>query len=547
MLLRKHSLKLNMPAAHVDRDLGASAGLDSKSSSSQSRERRFVWGVFFAAAVARLLSSSWAPDIDAAGLYLRRAQEILRQLPWTGILWTYWVHPPGVSLLVAPALASGLGYKGAQVTIALLSATAVPALWLVARYAGLSTRAAGAWCLVLCLSPAFFFSGGQVVPDVPLAALAIWMIWATQKQSIWFATIVAVLAVMMKEEALALSTMGFIAALINHGYASRKTWQWLSPIALSTLAIACWYSFVGLSNGYVTNSAHLQEFAFTVHQVTHPLACIKRAAYVTWQAVFLVGMGAACVPLVSMVFGLALGTTRDCLKSRATCISAAAVGLLLLGWHSIVGNDVLVRYMLPAAALFIGAGAAAGDNHLRAFGRSVSTKILVVCATTSFVWLLADVRFLGKGASVTTVSAQNLSKDILSIVFEHRGIRVILDTRQAAVSPRIYEDTYVLREIERFAAERHLVFIGTSALFATQIEIAMNHAPLELTSNWEKNPAILINNFTPRDCALAIAKIAQDPVNSMQLHATEMRSGDSVAYIVQSPISTPECKISAKH
>jgi hypothetical protein len=536
-----------MPTADLERDSAGHAKDGSIFYSNRSRERQLVWGIFFAAAVVRLLAANWAPDIDAAGLYLRRAQELLGQLPWTSILWTYWVHPPGVSLLVVPVLASNLGYKGAQATIALLSATAVPGLWLVARNSGLSNRAAGAWALLLGVSPAFFFSGGQVVPEAPLVALAIWMIWAIQKQSMWFAAVVALLAVLMKEEALALSTMGFIAALINHGWGSRKTWQWLTPIAIATLGVASWYAIVGLSNGFVTNSAHLQEFVFVAHQSTHPLALIKRAAYVSWQAVFLIGIGAACAPLVSMAFGLAPVTTKDCLKSQATSIAATVVGILLLAWHSIVGHDVLVRYMLPAAALFIGAGAAAGDMYLRPLGRRVSTILVVACATMSLVWLFADLRFLGKRASVTTISGPNFSQESLSSVLEHRGIKVILGTRQAVVSPRIYEDTYVLRDVERIAADSHLVFTGTSALFATQIETAMNHPLLELTADQEKNSALLINNFTPLECSLAIAKIAQDPANATQLQVTRIRAGDSVAYIVQTRTNVSECEIRAEH
>jgi len=358
---------------------------------------------------------------------------------------------------------------------------------------------------------------------------------------------VAVLAVLMKEEALALSAMGFIAALIDHGYRSRKTWQWLTPVAIATLGVASWYAIVGFSNGYVTNSAHLQEFVFVAHQATHPLALIKRAAYVSWQAVFLIGIGAACAPLVSMAFGLALVTTKDCLKSQAISIAAAVVGIVFIGWHSIVGHDVLVRYMLPAAALFLGAGAAAGDKHLRPLGRTVSTSLVVVCATLSLVWLLADLRFLGTAASVMTISGPDFSQESLSSVLEHRGIKVILSTRQAAVSPRIYEDTYVLREIERIASDRHLVFMGTSALFATQIETAMNHPLLELTADREKSTALLINNFTPLECALAIAKTAQDPANATRLQVTRIRAGDSVAYIVQTRMSTPECEIRAAH
>lgn len=297
----------------------------------------------------------------------------------------------------------------------------------------------------------------------------------------------------------------------------------------------------------MTNSAHLQELAFTAHQIRHPLALIKRAAYVSWQAVFLIGMGAACAPLVSMAFGLAPVTTKGCLKSQATSIAAVVVGIVLIGWHSAVGHDVLVRYMLPAAALFIGAGAAAGDKYLRPLGRTISTSLVVACATISLVWLLADLRFLGKAASVMTISARDFSQESLSSVLEHRGIKVIFGTRQAIVSPRIYEDTFVLREVERIAADRHLVFMGTSALFATQIETAMNHPLLELTADREKNPALLINNFTPLECALAIDKIAQDPTNSTQLQVTRIRAGDSVAYIVQTPMSTPECEIRAEH
>jgi hypothetical protein len=536
-----------MPTPDLDRDSDGSAQNGSILLSNRSRERQLVWGMFFAAAVVRLLAANWAPDIDAAGLYLRRAQELLRQLPWTSILWTYWVHPPGVSLLVVPALASNLGYKGAQATIALLSATAVPALWLVARNSGLSKRAACAWALLLCVSPAFFFSGGQVIPEAPLVALAIWMIWAVQKQSMSFAVVVALLAVLMKEEALALSAMGFIAALIHHGYRSRKTWRWLTPIALATLGVASWYVIVGLSNGYVTNSAHLQELAFTANQIKHPLALIKRAAYVSWQAVFLIGIGAACAPLASMAFGLAPVTTKDFLKSQATSIAAAVVGIVLLGWHSAVGHDVLVRYMLPAAGLFIGAGAAAGEKHLRPLGQTICASLVVACAAISLAWLLVDLRFLGKPASVMTISGPDFSQESLSSVMEHRGIKVILGTRQAVVSPRIYEDTYVLREVERIAADRHLVFIGTSALFATQIETAMNRPLLELTADREKSTALLINNFTPQECSLAIAKIAQDSANSAQLQVTRIRAGESVAYIVQTRMSAPECQIHTEH
>jgi hypothetical protein len=386
-----------------------------------------------------------------------------------------------------------------------------------------------------------------VVPEAPLVALAIWMIWATQKQSMWFAAVVALLAVLMKEEALALSAMAFIAVLINHGYGSRKTWRWLMPIAIAALGVASWYAIVGLSNGYVTNSAHLQEFVFVAHQTTHPLALLKRAAYVIWQAVFLIGIGAACAPLVSMAFGLAPVTTKDWLKSHATSISAAVVGTVLIGWHSIFGHDVLVRYMLPAAALFIGAGAAAGEKHLRPLGRTVCASLVVACAAISLVWLLADLRFLGRAASVMTISGPDFSQESLSSVLEHRGIKVILSTRQAAVSPRIYEDTYVLREVERIAVDRHLVFMGTSALFATQVEAAMNHPLLELTTDWEKNTALLINNFTPLECSLAIAKVANDPANSTQMQVTRVRAGDSVAYIVQARMSTPECEIRAEH
>ena len=513
--------------------------------SNQNRERQIVCGVFLAAAVVRLLASRWAPDIDAAGLYLRRAQEMLGQLPWTSILWTYWVHPPGVSLLVAPALAANLGYKGAQATIALLSATAAPGLWLVGRNSGLSNRDCAAWAVVLCVSPAFFFSGGQVVPDVPLVALAIWMVWAVQRQHVWFAAAIALLAVLMKEEALALSIMGFIAAVINQGYRSRKTWRWLTPLGVATLGIAAWYVIVGLCHGYVANNAHLQELAFTAHQIRHPLAIVKRAVYVTWQAVFLIGIGAACVPLVSVAFGLTTGTAKDFLKSKATSFAAIIVGIVLLGWHSIVGNDVLVRYMLPAAALFIAAGAAAGDDHLRPVGRSVSTSLVIVCATLSLVWLLADLRFVGKGAAVATISGQDFSREAAASVWEPRGIKLILSTRQPAVSRGIYEDTYILQEEERIAADRQLVFMGTSALFATQIEAAMNHPLLELTSDPEKKTAVLINHFTPVACTLAVARIAEAPENSTQMQVMRIRAGGSVAYIVQSRLSMPECEIGA--
>jgi hypothetical protein len=350
----------------------------------------------------------------------------------------------------------------------------------------------------------------------------------------------------MKEEALALSVIGLIAALITWGYKDRKTWRWLTPFVVAFIALICWYAFVGLAHGYITNKANVKEFAFTVHQITHPLALIKRAAYVCWQAIVLVTAGAACVPFVTAAIGLSRKKAKECLESNAISVAATVVAIVLIGWHSIAGKDALVRYLLPVGALFIGAGAVAGGVQMTSSRQSFA-KLVAIFATFSMVWLVADLRFLGKNASVTEISGRDFSREYLQRALQQPNLQTILTSRQAAISPRIYEDEHVLHEVERVADESRLHFIGASALFTTQIETAMDRTPLVLSNDRRGNPSVLINKFSPRACVNAIANIADNSASSAQLHVLRVRNGDSVDYIVQSSVGLPACEFPSQN
>ena len=508
------------------------------------RELSSLIAVCIIALSARLAAAAWAPDIDSAGFYLRRAQELLGQLPWTGVIPGYWIHPPGMSILVLPALVFHLGYRGAQATVAFLSAAALPALWLVARRAGRSRSVAGLWCVVVCLSPAFFFSGGQVLPDVCLVTVALWMFWAVQTNSIILATVLSVAAVLLKEDTLVLSSMGIVAAALKYGLWDKRTRKWLLPIVAGALSLLVCYGTVGIAFGYVTNPQHIDEFRFVFHQLTSPLAVVKRFLLVSWQALFLVGVGSAIVPLLFLLLRIGDSRPTSWNQVNRTSLAGIVAALMFLALHSIAGLYPLTRYMLPAATLLICSVASFDWSVWRQTDRQINTVAVVTCALASVIWLGVDLRFIATPASVVLLSPNDCQQELEAMISrstDTKPISAILNFTQSSTSSKVYTDTYMLRAIEKDAVDNDLTLWGRPAHFASQILVAMGHRPLLMTTDNAKRHALLVD-FTPPQCWLAVTHLAGDPRTSRQLSTTRISVGNSKAYIVETALFVPECE-----
>jgi hypothetical protein len=497
----------------------------------------------------RLVVAFYPPDIDSAGFYLERAREITKPDLWRNGPWRYWIHPPALSFIVAPVYLLGFGYKTAQALTAVISATAVPGIWLVSGAAGAGRLGSVLWVLVVCFAPAFFFSGGQVLPEVPLVAVLVWLVWAIDTNNIWMATIMAVVAALIKEEALAFSALGVLSALLIRD--RKAIAKWTLPVAAAAAALTIWWVLARLELGPLRpppgSEALIRESSFLGRQLEHPLAALKHAALVSWQCFFIVGMGAIGVLVVSFVpvrtaAAPAQWTTRH---SRELAILIIAGSLLAL--HSFAAEATLVRYQMPAAALVL-CGAAGAGFRSDSRGRILWLAGSGFCAFIALTAFARDISALRSPLSMSTkpVAVQIAAYDGWSRPAD-KSLWSILTWRQDNVSSVLIQDAAVLKAIEDIAVTRHLSFVDTAnAKLTYQISNAMGHDIIHVGGNAaDRTSALLLTDTSQENCRAVVSSVLNANLGNPSMTVTWIRDGNTNTFIIEGPVGVLDCNATA--
>lgn len=251
------------------------------------------------------------------------------------------VHPPLLMIYLAAAWKLfGFAIPVTRVAMLAVGAGVVAAAYALARLLA-GPRAASVAAALLVVSPPFVAQSMMAHLDLPATLWTLLAIYSFLKRRWWLASAACTALVLTKET-------GIIVSFVLAAFAPRD--KKLMLFAPATMALGGWLLLLHSATGHWLGNA---EFArYNIDQALRlwriPLVLLRRC----YQLGF-----ANFHWIASALLIVAVGRRRALREPRWRLIAGVIAAYLLL--HSLVGGAVLVRYLLPAIALFYIATAAA--------------------------------------------------------------------------------------------------------------------------------------------------------------------------------------------
>ncbi len=237
------------------------------------------------------------------------------------------IHPPLVMAWLAGAW-KVLGFSPPATRAAMLAvgAAVVAAVWLLARRVA-GERAAWRAAALAAVSPPFVAQSMLAHLDLAAALWALLTLYWYLEERWWLCAAAAIALVLTKET-------GLLVPLALAALDRRRAWIVVPP----ALALAAWALYLRDVTGYWLGNP---EFArYNLEQAARwsrlPLTLLRRLYQLGMANFHWIGTGALC---------RAFRWSRE--EHLLLAVSASYVAL-----HSVLGGAVLLRYLLPAIALF---------------------------------------------------------------------------------------------------------------------------------------------------------------------------------------------------
>jgi len=294
----------------------------------------------FTAALAWLLATHWGfLDLpyhwDELGYFVPAARDLLERGALTPLSTPPNIHPPLVMAWLAAAWKLfGFAVPVTRVAMLVVAAGVLTAVWLLAaRVAG--PRAGLAAAALAAVSPPFVAQSMLAHLDLPATLWAVLAVyWFLGER--WGLCAAASAALVLTKET------GILVPLVLAVFARRaRKPVWFAAPAI--VALAGWVVFVHASTGYWLGNPEFGRYNVdqAAQFVRAPLVLVRRA----YQLGFANFHWIATLALV-----------RSRRLPHAPLFATLIAAYLLL--HSVVGGAILLRYLLPALALFYVAAAA---------------------------------------------------------------------------------------------------------------------------------------------------------------------------------------------
>ncbi|MBI3696947.1 MAG: glycosyltransferase family 39 protein, partial [Acidobacteria bacterium] len=277
------------------------------------------------------------------------------------------VHPPLLMLYLA-GMWKLLGFSSTVTRTAMLAvgAAAMTAVFLLARRLA-GERAAWTAAALAAVSPPFVTQSMLAHLDLPAALWALLAVYWFLTDRWWLCGAAATALVLTKETGLLVPLV--LAALV------RRETRRVIPLLMPVVALGCWLLCLRSATGHWLGNAEFERYnvTATLDLARAPLVLLRRC----YQ------LGVANFHWVASVVVI-LAWRRGALRGRPWRL-LAAVAAAYLAFHSVIGGAILLRYLLPALALFYVATAAALES-LGSKPRRAALAVLLAGLAASNWW-----------------------------------------------------------------------------------------------------------------------------------------------------------------
>lgn len=268
------------------------------------------------------------------------------------------VHPPLLMLYLAGVWKLfGFAIPVTRVAMLLVGAATMAAAWLLARQLA-NARAAWTTAALVAVSPPFVVQSMMAHLDLLATFWALVAICFFLERRWWACSAAATALALTKET-------GLLVPLVLIAFSAREKRR--LALLLPFAAVACWLLYLRSVTGHWLGNPEFAEY-----NVAEPLR-LGRIVLVSLRRLYQLGFAnfhwvGAGVLVVAV-------RRQGALRNREWRLVAAVVAVYL-AFHSILGGAVLLRYLLPAMALFYVATAVA-LNALRPRLRQASLALLL--------------------------------------------------------------------------------------------------------------------------------------------------------------------------
>ncbi len=299
---------------------------------------------------------------DEAGYYIPAAYDFFRTnalIPYTTLSNA---HPPLPSILLASAWhLFGYHIFVTRTLMCLISATALIAVWRLARAAGCRRSVAAVTVLLTGLYPVFFAQSSLAHADMFAAPATLWALAFLVEGPLWACVLCFSVAVMAKETALA--TPAALAAweLLQAWWQRRRgmrSWRPHArrgfPLLIPALPLIAWYGWYYSRTGYIFGNPQYFRYnaASTLIPTRFVLALFHRTLQITLHmnlfVLFLLAMASLLIPPRQQ----ADGSPRPAIASEIQDWFYVTIVANLV-FFAIFGGALLTRYLLPVYPLVI--------------------------------------------------------------------------------------------------------------------------------------------------------------------------------------------------
>ena len=250
------------------------------------------------------------------------------------------VHPPLLMLYLAGAWKL-FGFRAVVTRVAMLlvGAAVMAAAFALARRLGGGPRAAWTAALLLAVSPPFVAQSMLAHLDLPATLWALLSVYWFLERRWWWCAAATTALVLTKET-------GVIVPVVLAAFAPAARKRLVLPFA----ALGCWLLLVRSSTGHWLGNAQFAQYnvnaALELWRI--PLVLLRR----------LYQLGFANFHWVAVALLIVAAVRYGAPRGREWRLLGTVVAAYLL-LHSVAGGAILLRYLLPALALFYVATAAA--------------------------------------------------------------------------------------------------------------------------------------------------------------------------------------------
>jgi len=303
---------------------------------------------------------------DEAGYYIPAAWDFFR----TGSLIPFSTlsnaHPPLPSVVLAGAWkVFGFAPLVTRVTMCLVAAVALTAVWRLAVITTGKTQVALATVLLTAMYPVWFAQSSLAHADLFAAAGTLWALAFLLEERVWAAAVCFALAALAKETAivtpLALAVWYLVTPISAKteqilGTRARRIAALLAP----ALPLAGWYVYHWRKTGFVFGNPEYVRYnaTSTLTPLRVLLALAHRTMHVTLHMNLFVPVVAAlgCLLLAPVSETNGSGADLSPLRARIPMTQQAVLYVVIAAnvlFFSVLGGALLTRYLLPLYPLVL--------------------------------------------------------------------------------------------------------------------------------------------------------------------------------------------------